>query len=90
MLHFRHSKNLSNLKLTAQLAYIVTDADCDCGRYFNVFIMFPNVSMMYPIAFILIMRLYSHQHGICFKVFIADSGKEFCQLVSNCVFYIRK
>ena len=66
-----------NLKLIAQLAYIVTDADCDCGRYFNVFITFPNISMMYRIVFISIMGLYSLSHGICFKVFIADSGEEF-------------
>ena len=56
------------------------------GGTFNIFIMFPNVSMMYPIAVISIMGLYSHQHGICFEVFIADSGEEFRQLVSNCVF----
>ena len=56
------------------------------GRHFNVFIMFHNVSMTYPIVFILIMGLYSHQHGDCFKVFIADSGEEFCQLVSNCIY----
>ena len=49
-----------NLKFTAQLAYIVIDADCDCGRYFNVFITFFNVSMTYPIVLILIMGLYSH------------------------------
>ena len=46
--------------------------------------------MTYPIALISIMGLYSHQHGVCFKAFIADSGEEFCQLVSNCVFYILK
>ena len=40
MLHFRHSKICLNLKSTAQLAYIVTDADGDCGGYFDVFIMF--------------------------------------------------
>ena len=57
MLHFRHSKNL---KSTAQLAYIATDTDCDCGRYHNVFVMFPNVSMTYPIVFISIMGLYSY------------------------------
>ena len=34
------------MKSTAQL---VTDADCDCGRYYSVLITFPNVSMMYPI-----------------------------------------
>ena len=79
-----------NLKLTAQLAYIVIDADCDCRRYFNVLITFSNISMMHPIVLISIMGLYSHQHGVCFKVFIANDGKEFRQLVSNCVFYIRK
>ena len=73
----------ANPKLTAQLAHMVTDADSDCGRYFNVFITFPNVSMTYPIVLISIMGLYIHQHGVCFKVFIADSGEEFHQLVSN-------
>ena len=90
MLHFWYYKNLPNLKSTAQLAYIVTDIDSDCGRYYNVFIAFPNVYMMYSIAVILIMGLYSHKHGVHFKVFIADSGEEFHQLVSNCVFYIHK
>ena len=61
MLHFRHPKNL---KLITQLAYIVTDADCDCGRYFNVFKTFSNISMTYPIVLISIMGLYSHQYGI--------------------------
>ena len=60
ILHFQHSKNLPSLKSTAQLAYIVTDADCDCGRYFNVFITFLNVSMTYPVVLILIMGLYTH------------------------------
>ena len=60
MLHFQHYKICPNLKLTGQVAYIVTDTDCDFGRYFNVFITFPNVSMTYPIAVILIMGLYSH------------------------------
>ena len=55
-----------------------------------MFKTFPNVSMTYPIVLILIMGLYSHQHGVSFKVFIGDSSKEFRQLVSNCVFYIRK
>ena len=41
--------------------------------------------MTYPIAVISIMGLYSHKHGVCFKVVIADSGEEFRQLVSNCV-----
>ena len=60
------------------------------GGIFNVFITFPNISMTFPIAIILIMGLYSHQHGICLKVFIAVSGEEFHQLVSNYVRYIRK
>ena len=34
--------------------------------------------------------IISHQHGICFKVFIAGSGEEFHQLVSTCVFNICK
>ena len=59
------------------------------GGIFNVFITFPKVSMTYPIVLISIMGLYSHQLGIYFKVFIPDSGKEFHQLVSKCVFYIR-
>ena len=90
MLHFRTLKIRPNLKLTAQLAYVVTDTGCDCGRYFNILITFPNVSMMYPTVLILIMGLYSHQLMLAIKVFIADSGEEFRQLVSNCVFYIRK
>ena len=49
MLHFRHSKIHPNLRATAQLAYIVTDADCDYGRLFNVFIRYLNVSMTCPI-----------------------------------------
>ena len=53
------------------------------GGIFNVFIMFPNVSMTYPMAVISIMALYSHQHGVCFKAFIAGSGEESRQLVSN-------
>ena len=77
MLHFQHYKISPNLKSTARLAYIVTNTDTDCGDILNVFITLPNVSMMFPIAFISIMGLYSHSHGICFKVFIAVSGKEF-------------
>ena len=55
MLHFQHYKICLNLKFTVQLAYIVTNTDSDCGKYFYIFIMFPNVSMMFPIAFISIM-----------------------------------
>ena len=47
--------------------------------------------MMYPIAVISIMGLHSPALTWCwFKVFIADGGKEFHQLVSDCIFYIRK
>ena len=60
MLHFWHSEMYANLKSTAQLAYIVTDVDCDCERYFNIFITFSNVSVTYPIVLLLIMGLYSH------------------------------
>ena len=56
------------------------------GGIFNVFIMFPNISMMHPIVHISIMGLYNHQHGICFEVFIANIGKEFHQLVSNFIY----
>ena len=61
-----------NLKLPAQL---VIDADCDCGRYFEVFITFSNVSMTYPIVLISIMGLYIHQHGVSFKVFVVIVAK---------------
>ena len=42
--------------------------------------------MTYPIAVISIMGLYNHLNGICFKVFIAVSGEEIHQLVSNFVY----
>ena len=41
---------------------------------------------MYPIVHISIMGLYNHQHGVYFKVFIANIGKEFHQLVSNFIY----
>ena len=34
MLHFRNFKNLPKLEENVQLAYIVTDADYDCGKLF--------------------------------------------------------
>ena len=46
--------------------------------------------MTYPMAVISIMGLYSHQHGVCFKAITTDSGEEFRQLVTTCVFYIHK
>ena len=48
-----------NLKPTAQLACIVTDADCDHEGYL-MFYNVSHISMMYPIVVILIMGLYSH------------------------------
>ena len=77
-------KTCPNLKSTAQLAYTVTDVHCDCGRYFNVFITFPNISMTYPLVLVLIMALYSHQHGVCSQPIVAKIPS------ANCVFYIRK
>ena len=59
MLHFRHSKIHPDLKPTAQLAYIVTDADCDYGSLFQHYYNVPNVFMMYPILVYLIVGLYS-------------------------------
>ena len=48
--HFRYSnKNLLNLKTTAQLLYLVTDVNCDCRKFFNISITFPNVSLTYLI-----------------------------------------
>ena len=49
ILHFQLSKIRPNLKATAQLCYIVTDADCDYRSLFNIYITFPDVSMTYPI-----------------------------------------
>ena len=34
MLHSGTTKICPNLKSTSQLAYIITDTDSDCGRYF--------------------------------------------------------
>ena len=42
--------------------------------------------MTFSIVLISIMGLYSHQYGVCYKVFIADSGKEFHQLVGNFIY----
>ena len=50
------------------------------GAYSNIFIMFSNVSMTYPILFHLIVRLHSHSYGVCIKAFMAVNGEEFCQM----------
>ena len=76
MLHFQHSKIHPNLKAIAQLAYIVTDTDCDYGSLFNIFIMFPTFPM-YPILVYLIVGLYSHSYGVCIKVFWLLMAKNF-------------
>ena len=50
------------------------------GGYFIGIIMFPNVSMTYPILCHSIVGLYRHSHDICIKAFMAIDGKEFCQI----------
>ena len=50
------------------------------GAYFNVFVMFPNVSMTYPTIVYLIVGLYSHSYDLCIKAFMATKGEEFCQM----------
>ena len=77
MLYFPHSKNL---KPTAQLVDIVTDADCDYGRLFQHFYDVPNISKTYLIVVISIMGLHSHRCSTCIQVFMAISGKEFHQM----------
>ena len=48
--------------------------------YFNIFIMFPNISMMYTILVYLNVGLFSHSYGICIKkTLMAIIGKEFHQ-----------
>ena len=42
MLHFQDSKICPNLKATALLACIVTNADCDYRSFFNIFITLTN------------------------------------------------
>ena len=59
MLHFRHSKICSTLKSIAQLLILQT-LTVIVGGIFDIFITFPNVSMMYPIAVLSIMGLNSH------------------------------
>ena len=47
------------------------------GAYFNIFIAFPNISMMYPIVVYSIVGLYSYVYGICIKAFMAINCEEF-------------
>ena len=67
----------SNLKVTAQLAYIITDADCDYGSLFYHFYI---VSVMWPILVYSMMGLYSHSYDVCIKAFMYINGEEFCQM----------
>ena len=68
-LQFQHHKICPNLKPTAQLAYIIAKQllIMIMGGYFNIFIMFPNIPMTYPIVVHLIMGLYSHLYGILLR-----------------------
>ena len=50
------------------------------GGYFNAFITFPSISMMYPKLVYSIVGLYSHSYGICIKAFMAINIQEFCQM----------
>ena len=59
---------------------VVTDADCEYVGYFNIFIMFCNVSMTHTVLLYLIVGLYSHSYGIYIKAFIVVNGKEFHQM----------
>ena len=61
MLHFWHSKSLSKPEVECSaIAYIVTDADCDCERYFIGVYNVSQRSMMYSIVLTSITGLYSH------------------------------
>ena len=83
-LHFRHSKICSNLKATARLAYIVTDADCVImGAHFTVFITFPNVSITHPVLVYSIVWLFSHSYGICIKTLWPLMVENFIKQASN-------
>ena len=91
MLHFQHYKNLPKPKFNCSASlYSNRHWQGLWELFFNIFIKFPNVSMMYPIAVITIMEFYSHWYGICCEVFIAISSEEFCLNVSTCVCYIHK
>ena len=57
------------------------------GGYFNIFITFPNISMMYPILVYLIVVLYSHSYGICIKALMTINSNE-QPVVSKCAHYI--
>ena len=82
MLHTYTSSTLkicTNLKSTAQLAYIVThtDAYSDYGRLFQCFY---NVSQCFydvPYSSYFDYGLYSHWYGICIEVFWLLVAKDF-------------
>ena len=56
----------------------------DMEAYFNIFITFSNVSMMYPILIYSIVGFYIHySYGICIKAFMAVNSKEFRQITNQ-------
>ena len=50
------------------------------GDYFNVFTMFANISMMYPILVYSTVGLYSHSYGVCIKACMAVNREDFRQM----------
>ena len=83
MWYFWNSTIHLNLKATAQLAYIVTDADCDYGSlfltFYNVFQHFCDIPYTSSVDY-----NYSHSYGICIKAFMAVNGEEFLQMNNQC------
>ena len=76
MLHFQHFKICPSLKPTAQLAYIVTDADCNYVPYTSIFdyeIIYLAIHMAFALRF-LWQRILSNEEP----------------MVSNCACYIHK
>ena len=47
------------------------------GYYYNVSIMFPDISLLYPIVIVSIMGLLSHCQSASL-VFTPPGGEEFC------------
>ena len=50
-LHFRHSKNLSNLLLTTQPIYIPKDSHCNWGISYNTYLLFIYIYTIHPTSF---------------------------------------
>ena len=68
MLHFWNSISLSKPEVDWSARFLDNVLIVIMGSYFNAFIAFSSNCMMYPIAVILIMGLYSHLYGIYIKV----------------------